>query len=109
MPKENEATVEWTDELTEYLINLWQEHEVLYKVTQAEYPVKEENTRAIESIIRKIQEDTGKVLTSSQILAKFQSLKSYFCKERGKARGGKGTGNGANDVNMFLNGNTIHQ
>ena len=90
-----ETAVEWTDELTEHLINLWQEHEVLYKVTHPSYHIKDENSKEIQNIINKIQEDTGQLLTSSQILGKLQSLKTYFCKERGKSRtkGGKGTGN----------------
>ena len=76
-----ETAIEWRDELTEHLINLLQEHEVLYKVTHPNCHIKDENSKAIQNIINEIQEDTGQLLTSSQILGTFQSLNIYFCKE----------------------------
>jgi len=75
---------EWSDELTFMLIDLWGEHEVLYNQQHPNHYSKSENDNALRDIAISIMNASNVQITPKQITLKFQTLKSYFSKERGK-------------------------
>ena len=92
-----EPVYNWPDESIFYLIELWKNREILYNPRHPKYHIKEENTNAIQEICELFQE-RGIILTAEQINKKLTTLKSYYCKERGKLTSSKKSGAGADQV-----------
>jgi len=76
-------SIEWSDEATEALIELWQTKDELFCRNHPYFYAKDYKDRAIEQIRVKMEEK-GFHTTTNQILGKIQSLRTYFCSQRAK-------------------------
>ena len=95
-PKKQNASISWTDEQTDLLIDLWKAHPILYNVSDPHYHKREKRSEAIVDIERELRENAFE-FTTDEINEKMTSLKSYFSVERGKlikSRGGSSRGCG---------------
>lgn len=82
-PQKQHWTHEWNDKATEALIDLWSTKEELYNKQHPQFYAKESKDRAVEEIKNALNE-RGFNVTESNILSKFQSLRTYFCTQRTK-------------------------
>lgn len=82
-PQKQHWTHEWNDKATEALIELWSSKEELYNKQHPEFYVKESKDRAVGEIKHSLNQ-RGFNVTESNILSKFQSLRTYFCTQRTK-------------------------
>ena len=98
-PKRKDTTLKfnWSDEHVDLLIELWNDREILYDVVHPDYHKKDKKEKIIEEI-KTILSDKAIYVEVNGITAKFTSLKSYFCQERGKIAASKTSGSGTNDV-----------
>ena len=95
--KQADPTFNWSDEATASLIELWHNHEVLFNSRHPAYHIRDEKSKALE-IVKESLAELDVVVSVKDITNKFQSLRTYFCKERGKLVASKSSGAGADQV-----------
>ena len=70
---------------------------VLYDSSHADYYKKDVKKTAMDQIVDNLS-GKGVLVTVGDISAKMQSMKTYYCKERGKVSTSRGTGTGTDDI-----------
>lgn len=90
-PKKQIETLEWSDEATETLIELWKTKGELFSKQHPHFYVRDMKDKAVEYIKDELSK-RGYNVTSNQILSKFQSLRTYFCSQRTKMSASKKNG-----------------
>ena len=83
--KVKELPFNWKDDLVYFLIDKWQEEELLYKVDDANYHDKMKRNLALVRIITQIEDNNyTPVPTVDQVLDKMNTLRSYYNTQRHK-------------------------
>ena len=88
---------EWADNETSSLINFWRDEECLYNSKCEAFSDRDERNKAVGRISEKLEE-LGISATTSQILEKLTSLRSYYSGQRGKERSSQSSGSGSAQV-----------
>ena len=90
--------IEWEDDETRALIELWSKEPILYNAKHPQHHIKSEKERAINRIINGLKEGVGLEVDDAQVVAKMTSLRSYYSAQKNKEKSSKASGVGTDNV-----------
>lgn len=98
LDKACEKAEEWPDEEKRSLINFYRQHEELWRHTLKDY--HDRSRRQV--LLGKLRDELNNKYTEKEIVATWNSIKTYFDREHLREKGSKTSGTGTLQVSIFF-------